>query len=198
MTALWWIKKDFRLSDNPALRAALAHAERVVPVFLFEPAVLRAEETSGFHVAAWCEAVGDLQRRLRAYGGDVLVLEGDAVAALRRLREVLPFEAIWSHEEIGTEVTFARDRAVAAWARTSGLAWHQEMQTGVFRGGIDRDRRAKAWQAFMAAGPLAAPAPAELARLTVPAEAAALALGGPLAPERFGHRPPSALAMPPR
>ena len=187
MTALWWIKKDFRLSDNPALTEALAAAERVVPVFLFEPAVLAAEETSGFHVAAWCEALGDLRDRLKPHGADVLVLEGDAVDAFARLRGILPFDAIWSHQEIGTELTFARDRAVADWAGAEGVAWHEPMQTGVFRGGIDRDKRSAAWKAFMAAGPIPPPAPADLARLGVPTEAAGLALDGPLSAGRFGH-----------
>ena len=187
MTALWWIKKDFRLSDNPALTRALAGAARVVPVFLFEPRVLAAEETSAFHVAAWCEALADLRERLAAHGADVLVLEGDAVEAFGRLRRALPFGAIWSHQEVGTELTFARDRAVADWAAAEGVAWHQPMQTGVFRGGIDRDTRATAWTQFMRVGPVPPPEPADLARVGVPPEAAALALSGPPTPERFGH-----------
>ena len=187
MTALWWIKKDFRLSDNPALAAALGAAESVVPVFLFEPRVLQAEETSAFHVAAWCEALADLRGRLAPHGADVLVLEGDAPDAFARLRDALAFDAVWSHEEVGTELTFARDRAVRAWADAEGVAWHEAMQTGVFRGGIDRDRRAKAWKAFMAGGPIPPPAPADLARLAVPPEARALAARAPHTPEAFGH-----------
>ena len=172
-TALWWIKKDLRLADNPALVAALAEAEAVVPVFLFEPAVLGAEETSAFHVAAWCEALADLSERL---GGHVLPIQGDAVETFARLRAVLPFDAIHSHEEIGSEVTFARDRAVADWCAAEGVAWREHRQTGVFRGGIDRDKRAKAWTAFMRGGPLPAPAAADLARVRVPPEAAGLAM----------------------
>ncbi len=182
-TAVWWIKKDFRLSDNPALRAALDRAERVVPVFLFEPAVLEAEETSAFHVAAWCEALGDLAERL---GGHVLPMHGDAVEAFARLRTVLPFEGLYSHEEVGSSVTFERDKAVAEWCQAEGVAWHEHRQTGVFRGGIDRDKRSAMWKRFTAEGPLAPPPPAALARLGVPPEAAALAV--PVAtPEAFGH-----------
>ncbi len=191
MTALWWIKNDVRLSDNPALRQALADAETVVPVFLFEPAVLQADETSAFHVAAWCQALADLSERL---GGHVLPLAcavpggvaGDAVETFRQLREVLPFQAIYSHQEIGSDVTFRRDKAVAAWCAAEGVRWHEEMQTGVFRGGIDRDRRAGAWKDFMSAGPLPAPRPESLARVRVPPAAAALAVPV-VSPDVFGH-----------
>ena len=180
--ALWWLKKDFRLHDNPALTAALAGGADVLPVFVFEPAVLAAEETSAFHVAAWVEALADLRQRV-----DVLVLTGPSVEALGRLHAAAPFEAVHSHEETGTEVTFSRDRAVADWCAATGVAWHEHRQTGVFRGGVDRDRRDALWRAFTDAGPLAAPAPTDLARVRVPAMARALEAPGVPTPEAFGH-----------
>ena len=186
-TALWWVKQDFRLADNPALTAALATAEHVVAVFAFEPRVLAAAETSGFHVAAWCEALTDLRARLAPHGADVLIVHGDAPEILAEAHRRLGFDALYSHEEIGTKLTFARDRAVGEWARTAGVAWHEHRQTGVFRGGIDRDRRHPAWKAFMDAGPLPTPTAADLARIGVPAELAPLRLDGELTPDRFGH-----------
>lgn len=188
-TALWWIKLDFRLGDNPALAAALAQYERVVPVFAFEPRVLAAPETSAFHVAAWCQALTELRERVRARGGEVLVAEGDAPEVLAKAHQQLGFDAVFSHEEIGTELTYARDRAVADWCRSAGVAWHEHRQTGVFRGGINRDERHKAWTRFMDTPPLPEPSPADQARMTVPEELAGLRLRGALTPERFGHPP---------
>ncbi|MDX1531420.1 MAG: deoxyribodipyrimidine photo-lyase, partial [Rhodothermales bacterium] len=188
-TALWWLKKDFRLADNPALTAALDAGAGVLPVFLFEPAVLRAEETSGFHVAAWIEALEDLRRRLRPHGGDVLALHADAVEAFGRLHEAVPFEAVYSHEEIGSSVTFERDKAVARWCEAAGVAWHQHRQTGVFRGRLDRDRRGKRWRDFMTGGPLPPPDVGDLARIRVPKPARALEPHEGARPtvEAFGH-----------
>ena len=188
---LWWLKKDFRLADNPALTAALASGAPVVPVFLFEPAVLEAEETSGFHVAAWCEALAGLRARLseatgRAPDACVLALRGDAPEALARLREAVPFEAIHSHQEHGSSVTFERDKAVGRWCRAEGVVWHEHRQTGVFRGLRDRDARSKRWKAFTAEGPLPVPPSAELARVGVPEAARGLDAGA-LRPEAFGH-----------
>ena len=178
--SLWWIKKDFRLHDNPALTSALASGTDVLPVFLVEPAVLDAPETSAFHVAAWCEALADLRTRV-----PVLVLHGDAVETFARLRAVAPFEAIHSHEEVGTENTFARDRAVGAWCRAEGVAWTEHRQTAVFRGDADRDARDARWRAFTDAGPL--PVPPDLSRVRVPDAARRLEPAGPLTPEALGH-----------
>ncbi|MEO0743160.1 MAG: deoxyribodipyrimidine photo-lyase, partial [Bacteroidota bacterium] len=152
MPILWWLKQDFRLADNPALRAALAEAETrrttVLPVFCVEPTILQAEETGPLHVAAWAEALADLRARLRTHGGDVLVLHADAVEALEQLREALSSEAsgivsIHAHEEYGSDVTFTRDKAVRRWAKAYGIALHEHRQTGVFRPLRDRDARTK-------------------------------------------------------
>ncbi len=35
--SLHWFRKDLRLSDNPALRAALAHGDETVCVFILDP-----------------------------------------------------------------------------------------------------------------------------------------------------------------
>ncbi|MCP9237461.1 FAD-binding domain-containing protein [Lewinella sp. JB7] len=167
--ALWWIKKDFRLADNPALTAALAAHERVLAVFFFEPDLLAAPETSAFHVAAWCEALTELRRRLEAHGGEVLVLHRGAVAGAGYIHEQQRIGTIYSHQEIGSELTYRRDRAMANWVAANGVDWHELPQTGVFRGGLDRDRRAKRWKDFMRAeNILPTPAPEALNKLRIP------------------------------
>jgi deoxyribodipyrimidine photolyase len=36
-TAIWWIRRDLRLSDNQALAAAMQQANTVIPVFILDP-----------------------------------------------------------------------------------------------------------------------------------------------------------------
>ncbi len=184
---LWWIKRDIRLADNPALSAALASGETVLPVFLFEPILLDSEETSAFHVAAWCEALVDLRQRLNHAGGDLLAVRLAAIEALSRLHAATGFTEMHSHEEVGSSITFARDKAVAAWCADHGVAWHEHRQTAVFRGALDRNKRSARWNAFMKQAPLAPPPETDLARMRVSPEAAAIQPSEPLAPAAFGH-----------
>jgi deoxyribodipyrimidine photo-lyase len=37
---LWWVRRDLRLTDNQALRAALESASQVIPVFVIDPGLL--------------------------------------------------------------------------------------------------------------------------------------------------------------
>ena len=172
--AVWWIKRDLRLFDNPALTEATARAAAsglpLLPLFLFEPTVLLAPETSPFHIQAQRQALEDLRRRLaEQHRSDVLVLAADAVPALDALYHRHPFTHLVSHRETGTEVTYARDRAVAAWCRQQGVTWTQPPQAGVFRPLKDRDHREALWQQFMGQTPLPVPSlpphPAWLAEL---------------------------------
>ena len=168
---IWWLKKGFRLSDNPALTAALARGLNVVPIFVIEPSATSAKtapETSAFHVAAWLEAVKGLRKRLRAVGGDLSVLHGEGVDVFQELKQRIDFNHVVSHEEVGTWRTFERDRAFGAWCNGNQVVWEEHRQTGVFRRFNDRDKRTIVWNQWMNQGPLPAPAKSELKRVRVP------------------------------
>ena len=36
-TAVWWIRRDLRLTDNQALAAACQAANKVIPLFIVDP-----------------------------------------------------------------------------------------------------------------------------------------------------------------
>src|SRR4029453_15795696 len=38
--AIWWVRRDFRLADNPALRTAIDDCEAVLPLFVLDPTLL--------------------------------------------------------------------------------------------------------------------------------------------------------------
>lgn len=190
--ALWWLKRDFQLADNPALTAALDEAERVVPVFVVEPSLLDAAETSAFHVNAWLDAARELRARLRAVGSELLLLRAEAIEAFERARALWSFEAIYSHQETGSALTFQRDRAVARWCRETGIAWRELPQSGVFRGLRDRDERHRRWTAWTRAPLLPAPDAARLARTALPDALRPLAEAGWDRPDAYGFPSPPA------
>ncbi len=38
--AIWWVRRDFRLADNAALRSAIDDGEAVLPLFVLDPTLL--------------------------------------------------------------------------------------------------------------------------------------------------------------
>lgn len=167
---IWWLKKDFRLADNPALLDALSTQPPVTPIFILEPSALKSPETSAFHVAAWLDGFRELRTALRQVGGEACLLRGEVIDVFDRLTRTIKIERVVSHEEVGSERTFARDRRFAEWCRNHGVRWDEFRQTGVFRGLRDRDDRAARWRHWMADGPLPGPTDWQLAKISVPKE----------------------------
>lgn len=173
-TVIYWLKRDFRLADNPALCAALDEHDAVMPLFIMEPSFLQAPETSAFHVNAVAEALNDLRSQISNAGGRLALIIGEAIESLERLYDKQPFSTIYSHEEIGINRTYQRDLAVKAWCEKRGILWKEYRQTGVFRGKHDRDHRNKVWKEFNFGNILAKPADKDIARLNIPAAYSAI------------------------
>ncbi|MDX2265287.1 MAG: deoxyribodipyrimidine photo-lyase [Hyphomicrobiales bacterium] len=152
-----WFKRDLRVHDHAPLAQAAARGP-IIPLYIAEPGLWREPDASGRQWAFIAEALAGLGRDLAALGAPLVVRTGDAVEVLESLRAQFGVTRLWSHEETGNGWTFARDKAVAAWARGSGVEWREERQTGVIRRLKDRDGWAKKWDAFMAAPASSAPA----------------------------------------
>ncbi|MFN8527172.1 MAG: deoxyribodipyrimidine photo-lyase [Anaerolineae bacterium] len=62
-----WFRRDLRLSDNTALREALKTGQPVIPLFVFDPALLRGESFSISRMAFLLEGfLKTLDQSLRA------------------------------------------------------------------------------------------------------------------------------------
>ncbi len=166
---LWWIKKDFRLSDNPALSYALEANEPVLALFILEPSSIHAPDTSPRHINALLQAFRHLRQKVRDAGGECCLINDEVLATLDLLVQIdMSLTAIVSHEEIGLLRTYERDKAVRRWCNTHQVSWLELPQTGVFRGLKDRDKRAQLWREWMIKGPLPTPTTAQLQTLQVP------------------------------
>jgi len=162
-----WFKRDLRVADHATLAEACARAQAtggsVLGFYAIEPAVIRAPDYSGRHWAATREALAELRENLRGLGVPLAVRAGEVVELLERLRAHAAGRgaklALWSHEETGNGITYARDRAVRRWARAQGVEWNERTQTGVVRRLPSRDGWAAIWEKRMRAPLISAPIP---------------------------------------
>lgn len=145
MTSLLWFKRDLRVADHPALAQA-ATLGPVLTVYIIEPALWAEPDMSGRQWHFLLECLRDLKAQL---GGRLVIRVGEAVEVLDDLRLQHNATHLISHEETGNAWTFARDRAVGAWARGQGVQWHEVPQSGVVRRLDTRDRWAAGRNAFL-------------------------------------------------
>ena len=148
---LVWFKRDLRVHDHAALHAASSRApgRPLRGVYILEPSVWRQPDASPRQLGFILESLADLDEALRARGGELLVLTGEACDVLASLHARQPFDTLLAHEETGNGVTFRRDIAVATWCRQRGIAFEEWPQNGVVRRLRDRDAWQAAWESFM-------------------------------------------------
>ncbi|MFO1001305.1 MAG: FAD-binding domain-containing protein [Planctomycetaceae bacterium] len=145
--AIWWVKRDARLADNACLTEAERLGLDVLPFFAFEPSLLAADDTSEMHIQTQWQAVSGLRTSLRTHKADIIIAHGEVVEKLAKLHAIVPFTHVLAHEEIGNDLTFRRDKAVADWCRRNGVMYREFPQSSVRRSGINRDRLHELWQA---------------------------------------------------
>jgi deoxyribodipyrimidine photo-lyase len=98
--------RDLRVHDHPALDAAVGGAARVVPLFVFDDALL-ATFGAPNRVAFLLDSLADLRRSLASRGGGLVVRRGDTVAEALRVADATGASRIHLSEDVSA---FARSR----------------------------------------------------------------------------------------
>ncbi|MEW6765941.1 MAG: deoxyribodipyrimidine photo-lyase [Pseudomonadota bacterium] len=118
--AIWWIRRDLRLGDNPALSAALRH-HKVIPLYIHAP----EEEGAAAPGAAsrwWLHhGLQALDAQLRGMGSRLVVREGrSALSVLEAITRETSAEAVyWNRQYAPTQIE--RDKGVKAALRGKGI-----------------------------------------------------------------------------
>ncbi len=98
-TALWWIRRDLRLADNPALSTALARAERVLSVFVLDPVFWHLPDVGEKRLAFLLRGLQELESALRARGSYLVVREGEPLSVLSVLMRESGAEMIFAEAD---------------------------------------------------------------------------------------------------
>jgi len=120
-TAIVWLRRDLRLTDNPALAAATERYEHVVPVYIWAP----QEEHPWPPGAAqrwWLHhSLDRINEALRSRGSRLVIRRGSSLDVLRNLVEETGAEAVFWNR-LYEPASRDRDTRVKEALRESGLA----------------------------------------------------------------------------
>lgn len=125
-TAIWWIRRDLRLSDNPALNAALAEADQVLPVFVLDPTLWESASVGPKRRSFLIGGLRELDSDLRRKGGRLVVRRGRPAEVLRAIMAETGSSAIFAEGDVSP---YARERDAEVAERlplqiTHGLTVH--------------------------------------------------------------------------
>ena len=109
MKSIWWIRRDLRLTDNPALQSAL-QTEPVIPVFILDPHLL--SRPASRRQTFLFNGLRALDADLRQRGGYLVVRRGEPLEELRALLAETGASTIFTEEDY-TPYARQRDAIIA-------------------------------------------------------------------------------------
>lgn len=109
-TILVWFRNDLRIHDNEILVEAIKKADKILPVYCFDPFYFRTTssglaKTGNIRVRFLVESVADLRENLRKLGGDLLVRTGNPAEILPQLSQQYQVSEVYHHREVAFEET---------------------------------------------------------------------------------------------
>jgi deoxyribodipyrimidine photo-lyase len=99
-TAIWWIRRDLRLSDNQALAAAMSQAEVVIPVFILDPTLLTSPRASQNRNGFLFDGLRSLDNDLHQRGSSLIVRKGESLEVLHLLCRETGAGSIFAQEDV--------------------------------------------------------------------------------------------------
>ncbi len=173
--ALLWFRDDLRLSDNPALRAAIEHGP-LICLYILDTSTER--RPLGGAARWWLSrSLQALSDAIAAKGGELLILRGDPAELLPRIvREADIGYLAWSRRYDGAAI--ALDKALKAELAEAGVtveSFNANLLNEPWQVKTKADRPFKVftpyWRAVRESGEPSAPlaAPARLSKATLPA-----------------------------
>jgi deoxyribodipyrimidine photo-lyase len=129
MTALVWFRRDLRLHDQPALRAAADAGESVIPVFCFDDGLLGGRHASGPRTQFLLECLADLDDRLRERGSRLFVRRGRPQDELPELARAVGAGTVHFSADVGP---FARRRQHEVKQALSAIGAEVRAHPGLF------------------------------------------------------------------
>ena len=121
--AIHWFRADLRISDNTALQAATSGADVVVPVFIFDPRILKAPDTGAPIVGFMLECLRSLEMNIEAAGGKLILRHGPVEEEMRHVWRETSANALYFNRDYEPGARM-RDTSMQKLAESMGLEVH--------------------------------------------------------------------------
>ncbi|MCR8557921.1 DASH family cryptochrome [Mucilaginibacter sp. BJC16-A38] len=109
-TILVWFRNDLRIRDNEILLEAVRKADKVLPVYCFDPFYFKHNlsgnpKTGNIRARFLLESVANLRKNLQAIGGDLIIRIGSPAEIIPQLAEEYQVNEVYHHREVAHEET---------------------------------------------------------------------------------------------
>lgn len=129
--SIFWFRRDLRLHDNKGFYKALQGTLPVLPLFIFDEAILEPLPSNDHRVEFIHHTLEGINEQLRQAGSWMLVKKGNPFEVFQQLIQQYDIEAVYSnadHEPYGMK----RDEKVRALLASNGISFEQGLDHLIF------------------------------------------------------------------
>jgi deoxyribodipyrimidine photo-lyase len=146
-----WFKRDLRLSDHQPLFRATDSGLPVLLIYFYEPSVMGFADSDERHWRFVQQSLVDLNIMLSPFGHRIHTIHSEVLASLEKIIAAFDVNELFSHQEIGNQLTYQRDQLVSKFCKEKNIKWNEYPTNGIIRGLGNRKAFSRKWLQTMSA-----------------------------------------------
>lgn len=148
-----WLKRDLRFTDHEPLFMAQQENIPLLLVYFFEPSIMAHDDADTRHWRFVYESLQEMQTKLKPLKAQLYCFHNEVQPVFEQLCSIYEVKTVFSHQEIGTKITFDRDIAMQSFFEDHNIIWKQSQLHGVIRKLKSRHNWDERWEKVMRADP---------------------------------------------
>jgi deoxyribodipyrimidine photo-lyase len=148
-----WFKRDLRFTDHAPLFHAQKQSLPIVLIYCFEPSVMSYPDSDSRHWRFVYQSLMDMQSKLDGLNARIYIFHNEVMYVFSALQSTYSIRTVYSHEEIGNNLTYERDKKMHSFFESHGVEWEEYPHNGVFRRLKSRLNWEKKWRERMESAP---------------------------------------------
>lgn len=128
---VFWMHRDCRLQDNPALAAAASASAPLCILYIYDHAHLSSDTFHQSHLRFINQGLQCLNTRLNQQGGHVTFRVGHALHVLKQIHNTSPISAIHVNAIVPNHQERSTRAAVRQWVEQLAITWNESPIPGI-------------------------------------------------------------------
>jgi len=144
-----WFKRDLRFTDHEPLYLAQKQQLPILLIYCFEPSIMNYVDSDVRHWRFVYQSIQDMQNKLIDYKTSIAVFNDEAHHVFQKIQTHYNIKIIFSHQEIGNQLTYSRDLVIKKFCVDNSIEWKEYQHNGVIRKLKSRKDWEKRWKEKM-------------------------------------------------
>ncbi|HPE55031.1 MAG TPA: deoxyribodipyrimidine photo-lyase [Bacteroidales bacterium] len=128
---VFWFRRDLRLNDNTALYHALNSGKPVLPIFIFDPEILKELPEKDARVTFIYALLNQINQKLEKQGSQLLIKQGKPLSVFKDLIQEFEIAAVYTNRDY-EPYAIQRDQEVKNFLESKHISFHEFKDQVIF------------------------------------------------------------------